>query len=96
MGEDNSPRCEFSARAKDYQGWSNAEQPLVQGLTGAGRGWPASHLSNWGGLSLSFARRLITAPLCPVTPINPSDDCVFHLNVGSWSRSVQNRSQSLK
>ena len=56
MGEDNSPRCEFSARAKDYQGWSNAERPLVQGLTGAGRGWPASHLSNWGGLSLSFAR----------------------------------------
>ena len=37
MDKDNSPSCEFSARAKDYHGWSNAEQPLVQGLARAGQ-----------------------------------------------------------
>ena len=65
MGEDNSPRCEFSARAKDYQGWSNAERPLVQGLTGAGRGWPASHLSSWGAGSASH---LPDFNYCPSLP----------------------------
>ena len=49
MAKDNSCCCEFLARAKDYQGWSNAEQPLVQGLARASRRWQglASHLSDW-------------------------------------------------
>ena len=42
MANNNFPRCEFKARAKDYHGWSNAEQPLVQGLAKArgGSGQP--------------------------------------------------------
>ena len=81
MGKDNFPCCEFLARARDYQGWSNAEQPLVQGLeqglAGAGAGLssfeqlaPASHLP----------AHLITDPVCPATPIKPSDDYASSLS----------------
>ena len=87
MDKDNSPSCEFSARAKDYHGWSNAEQPLVQGLAGAGRGWPASHLRE--RLSL-ICRNLITARLCPpATPSNPSNDSVSSLSFSfQWKVSA--------
>ena len=68
MDKDNFPSCEFPARAKDYHGWSNAEQPLVQGLARAGQ--PLIWATGRGGSSNEgeAASHLPEFNYCPCLP----------------------------